>query len=254
MKYLIGLLLIFVSIEKVAAAAENKVIEEDSLPIIETFMGNRLTNTACHQSLYPYADLGLVVNCHPYDPTTVASSDIPACASHPLIVSYTQEQAGEFPPKAIQKILASLDASTKIYLNVQDNPWNGTTVDLRAHAFSYFFPVMGANYQGVDVLVFRDDGTIMLKETGSVHLHDGVASPNNFAIPRLDHKHNEAFNSIVTHNGKSVITRHILLTVSEREKFQDQFCVKTEDDRSPSFFAELLGDKYSDFLQKHGII
>ncbi len=249
MKYLLALLLAFYPLTNAAALAV-----DENLPIIDTFMGARRTNVGTHDSLYPGLNLGLVVNCHPYDPTTVAGSDVPACAAHPLIVNYTQEQSRKFLPETIQKIFASLDESTKIYLNVQDNPWNGTQVEIRAHAYSDFFPKMGANYQGVNVSVYRDDGTIMNQSVGSVHLHDGIASPNNFGINKLNSKINEAFFSVVTYGGKSVVTRHILLTVKTREQFQNVFCSKAEDSRSPSFFGPLLSNQYAKFLESFGVM
>jgi hypothetical protein len=244
MKYLLS---IFLALSSLANAAVLAVVDE-ILPITDTFMGSRLTNVGNHNSLYPDASLGLAVNCHPYDPTTVKGSDMPACPAHPLIVSYTQKQSCKFLPEPIQKILVALEPSTKVYLNVQDNPWNGTPIEVRAHAFLDFFPDMGAEYKAVNVLVYRDDGTMILNEAGSVHLHDGIASPDNFVIPGLDHAKNESFYSVVSYNGKSVLTRHILLTVEAREQFQDRFCVKTAEDHSAAFFARFLGDNYPKFL------
>lgn len=244
MKYLLS---IFLALSSLANAAALVMVDE-SLPITDTFMGSRLTNVGTHNSLYPHANLGLAVNCHPYDPTTVKDSDAPACASHPLIVNYAQEQSCKFLPEPIQKILGALEPSTKVYLNVQDNPWNGTPIEVRAHAFSDFFPDMGAEYKAVNVLVYRDDGKKILDEAGSVHLHDGIASPDNFVIPGLDHEKNESFYSVVSYNGKSVLTRHILLTVKAREQFQDCFCVKAPEDRSAASFARFLGDNYQEFL------
>lgn len=249
MKYLFGLLLAFSNFANAAALAT-----DENLPIIDTFMGNRRTNIGTHDSLYPGLNLGLAVNCHPYDPTTVAGSDIPACASHPLIVNYVQEQSRKFLPESLQKIFDLLDASTKVHLNVQDNPWNGTQVEIRAHAYSDFFPNMGTNYQRVNVSLYRDDGTTMNKMTSSVHLHDGIASPDNFGIVGLNRKINESFFSVVTYDGKSIFTRHILLTVETREQFQNVFCSKTEDSRSPSFFGPLLSDQYAKFLESFGVM
>ena len=243
------------------AAPAAAVVDEylAPLPIIETFMGNRRTNVGCHATLYPHANMGLVVNCHPYNPTDVAGNDnLPAVASHPLIVKYDpalhRDMLEGVLPEFIRGRLAALGNACQLFLNVQDNPWNGTAIELRAHAFSDFFPAMGGSYAGVSAQVCRGDGTMLLESISSVHLHDGVASPNNFNIAGLDHTVNEAFYSIVTYGGRSVITRHILLTVPARELFQGLLCTPTELDRSPSFFAIMLGANYTDFLQHYGVI
>ena len=148
--------------------------------------------------------------------------------------------------------ISTLGQDCQLFLNVQDNPWNGNSIELRPHAFSDFFPVMGKDYQGVSAQVLRGDGTMMHKSTGSVYSHDSVASPNNFDIAGLDHNVNEAFYSIVTYNNRSVITRHILLTVSVRELFQERLLYSTKDIiYSPSFFTPLLSDNYIDFLEHY---
>ncbi len=243
-----------------ASSKHNETLINESfivdLPIVETFIGNRRTNIAFHPTLYPEANLAQAVNCHPYNPTEVSGSNAPACPSHPLVVKYDPALCRDFLP---EKILGKLDAAgvnCQLFLNVQDNPWNGTLIQLRAHAFSDFFPSMGGNYQGVNVVVCRSDATQLLSASSSVHLHDGIASPSNFAISGLDHKRIEDFYSIVTFGGRTIITRHILLTVAIREVFQTVFCAPAAQgtDRSPRFFTPLFKIDYSSFLQKNGII
>lgn len=227
------------------------------LPIIDTFMGNRRTNVGCHATLYPYLNVPLAVNCHPYNPTDVLGSDAPAAASHPLVMRYNPETCREILPVYIRARLDAAGATCQLYLNVQSNPWNGTPILLRSHGFSDFFPAMGGNYAGVNALVCRGEGTALLSTTSSVHLHDGVASPSNFAIAGLDHTHTEDFYSIVDFGGRTVITRHLLLTVPACEIFQELLCapidVGAAIDRSPSFFSPLLGPDYGTFLSMNGI-
>jgi hypothetical protein len=253
MKYLLAVLLACMPFAEAVASA---VIDDylDPLPIIDTIMGNRRTNVGCHEALYPGISMGLAVNCHPYNPTDVAGSNAPSYAAHPLIVKYTPALCHDLLPEFIQTKFEEFGPTCQLYLNVQDNPWNGTPVELRAHAFSDFFPAMGGNYQGVSALVCREDGTVLHQSVSSVHLHDGIASPNNFNIGGLDHTHNEGFYSIVTYGGRSVITRHILLIVPAREIFQELLCAGTAEDRSASFFAPLLASNYGDFLGIHGVI
>lgn len=221
----------------------------------ETLMGSRLTNIGFNAMLYPSLNLPLAVNCHPYHPTEVLGEDLPACAAHVLVVKYDQDFGQQILPRCITEKLSDLGISNyQLFLNVQDNPWNGTTIQLRAHAFSDFFPTMGENYQGVHAVVLQGDAAITLNEEGAVHLHDGIASPSNFSMPGLDHTQNQDFYSMVTFDKKTVITHHILLTVAAREKFQNTFCEPTKEDRSPNFFSPLLGGSYAEFLQFHGAV
>jgi hypothetical protein len=226
----------------------------EALPIVDTIMGNRRTNVGCHQTLYPMVSTPLVVNCHPYNPTDVAGSPAPSYASHPLVVRYSPDIVREILPEFIRDRLDTAGPTCKLFLNVQDNPWNGTPIQLRAHAFSDFFPAVGGNYQGVNVHASRSDGTSLLSVSGSVHLHDGIASPSNFVIAGLDHTHTEDFYSIVTYQARTVVTRHILFTMSIRERFQDLLCAPTVHDRSPSFFSTLLRADYAAFLHENGIV
>jgi hypothetical protein len=226
----------------------------EGLPVVDTIMGNRRTNVGCHQTLYPMVSTPLVVNCHPYNPTDVAGSPAPSYASHPLVVKYNPGIVREILPEFVRNRLDAAGPTCQLFLNVQDNPWNGTPIQLRAHAFSDFFPAMGANYQGVNVFVCRSDGTSLLGGSGSVHLHDGIASPSNFIIAGLDHTHTEDFYSIVRYQARTVITRHILFTMPTRERFQDLLCAPTVHDRSPSFFSPLLRDDYAVFLHENGIV
>lgn len=225
----------------------------ESLEIIDTFMGPRLTNVEYHTSLYAHMNLALAVNCHPYNPNDVAGGEAPACAAHPLVIKYNSEMVKDSLPEYIRTRLEPISSNWQLFLNIQDNPWKGTEIELRAHAYSEFFPTMGSNYTGVQVFICRADGAVLLNETGSVHLHDGIASPNNFKITGLSHTQAEDFYSFVTYQGKTVLTRHILLTVSVREGFQDIFCVANELDSSPFFFSPLLGDEYKTFLQTKGL-
>ncbi len=226
------------------------------LPLIDTIMGNRRTNVGCHGTLYPGVSTPLAVNCHPYNPTDVLGDDAPSYASHPLVARYNPDNVREILPEFIRARLDAAGTTCQLYLNVQDNPWNGTQILLRSHGFSDFFPAMGGNYAGVTALVCRGDGTGLLNTTSSVHLHDGVASPNNFAIAGLDHTRMEDYFSIVGYGGRTVITRHILLTVPAREIFQDLLCspINAAVCRSPSFFSPLLGSGYATFLSENGII
>lgn len=255
MKILYILFLMMISSSFNAASGAAAIDDHlDDLCIIETFMGNRRTNVGCHPALYPYSNLPLAVNCHPYTPTIVAGSIIPACASHPLVARYNPDIVRDVLPEYVRTRLDAASPTCQLLLNIQDNPWNGTQIQLRAHAFSDLFPAMGGNYQGVNVLVCRGDGTPLLSGVSSVYLHDGVASPSNFAIAGLDHTLTEDFFSVVTYLGRTVITRHILLTVPARERFQDFLCAPTASDRSPSFFLPLLGADYSLFLSENGVI
>jgi len=251
--YILSLMVIS-SFSKAASGAVAVGDHLDDLHITGTIMGNRRTNVGCHQTLYPMVSTPLVVNCHPYNPTDVAGSPAPSYASHPLVVRYNPDVVREILPEFIKTRLDAAGPTCQLFLNVQDNPWNGTQIQLRSHAFSDLFPAMGRNYQGVNVLVCRGDGTPLLSGVSSVHLHDGVASPNNFAIAGLDHTLTENFFSVVTYLGRTVITRHILLTVPVRECFQDFLCAPTASDRSPSFFSPLLGADYSHFLNENGVI
>ena len=226
----------------------------EALPIVDTIMGNRRTNVGCHQTLYPMVSTPLVVNCHPYNPTDVAGSNAPSYASHPLVVRYNPGIVREILPEFVRNRLDAAGLTCQLFLNVQDNPWNGTPIQLRAHAFSDFFPAMGGNYQGVNVRVCRSDGTSLLSGSGSVHLHDGIASPSNFVIAGLDHTHTEDFYSIVSYQARTVITRHILFTMPVRESFQDLLCTPTVNDRSPCFFSPLLSADYAVFLHENGIV
>ncbi len=241
-------------VEAVILAIDNVFPPE--LPIIDTaVMGKRRTNLGCHVTLYPMIDMALAVNCHPYDPTVVLGDALPSYACHPLVAKYDPATVREILPAFIR---ARLDAAAgcQLYLNVQDNPWKGTPIQLRAHAFSDFFPAMGGNYAGVTALVCRGDGTALFNGTSSVHLHGGVASPSNFAIAGLNYTHTEDFYSIVAYGGRTVITRHILLTVPVRENFQDLLCAPAAVpvDRSLSFFSTLLGSDYATFLGANGVI
>ena len=263
MRILNILLLVITSVytNSVFSAAAVPVVDDaylSELPIIETFMGSRRTNVGCHATLYPGLNMALAVNCHPYNPTDVMGSPAPATASHPLVLKYDPGTVRDILPAFISGQLDAADAACQLYLNVQDNPWNGTQILLRSHAFSDFFPAMGGNHAGVTALVCRGDGTVLLNTTSSVHLHDGVASPSNFAIAGLDHTRMEDFFSIVALGGRTVITRHILLTVPTCEIFQGLLCapidVGAAIDRSPSFFSPLLGSDYATFLGMNGII
>lgn len=259
MKFVRFFFLTFLISISTACAADIASVVDDTyfaeLPIIETFMGSRRTNVGCHSTLYPHLNLPLAINCHPYNPTDVLGSAVPACASHPLVIKYAPDLCRDMLPDYIRTQLGAAPESN-LFLNVQSNPWNGTPIQLRAHAFSDFFPGMGGNYSGVSALVCRGDGTVLLNTTSSVHLHDGIASPSNFDIAGLDHTHIEDFYSIVGYGGRTVITRHILLTVPTCEIFQELLCTPVAPivDRSSSFFAPLLGADYSNFLEVNGII
>lgn len=257
MKILIIVILIITSVYTnsiFSAAMDNSFVSE--LPIIDTIMGNRRTNVGCHETLYPGLSTPLAINCHPYNPTDVLGDGAPSYSSHPLVARYSPDNVREILPEFIRTQLDTAGASCQLYLNVQDNPWNGTQVLLRSHAFSTFFPAMGGNYTGVTALVCRDDGTALLNTTGSVNLHDGVASPSNFAIAGLDHTGMEDFFSIVGYGGRTVITRHLLLTVPMRETFQELLCAPADAavDRSLSFFSSLLGSSHVNFLAENGVI
>lgn len=237
-----------------APAVDNTYIAE--IPIIDTVMGNRRTNIGCHSTLYPVMSMPLAVSCHPYNPTQVLGDPLPSYASHPLVAQYSPSVVRDILPEFIRGRLDAAGDTCQLYLNVQDNPWNGTPILLRSHAFSTFFPAMGGNYAGVTAGVYRGDGTELLNTTSSVHLHDGVASPSNFAIAGLDHTRIEDFYSIVGYGGRSVITRHLLLTVPARQIFQELLCAPVDAavDRSLSFFSPLLGSDYATFLSSNGII
>lgn len=233
-------------------ASEENYYEQ--LSSIDTFMGIRRTNVGCHSTLYPAMNLALAMNCHPYNPNDIAGDSAFACASHPLVIKYNPILVREILPSSIQQKLDAAGSTCQLFLNVQDNPWNGTQVLLRAHAFLDFFPCMGTNYQEVSVFVCRADGAILLNQKNNVHLHDGVASPNNFLIAGLDHTRDEDFYSIVTYQSKTIITHHILLTVSARERFQDFLYENSaEIIYSPCFFAPLLAADYSAFLVQNEI-
>jgi hypothetical protein len=252
------LLITFVYAKSVFSAADVPAADNASLaelPIMDTVMGNRRTNVDCHPTLYPMISMPLAINCHPYNPTEVLGDSLPSYASHPLVAKYNPGIVRDILPEFIRGQLDAAGATCQLYLNVQDNPWNGTPVLLRSHAFSDFFPAMGGNYTGVTALVCRGDGTELLNTTSSVHLHDGVASPSNFAIAGLDHARNEDFYSIVGFGGRKVITRHLLLTVPTRQIFQDLLCAPSAPliDRSLSFFSPLLGSDYATFLSTNGI-
>lgn len=257
MKILNILILIITSVytnSVFSAAIDNSYVSE--LPIIDTIMGNRRTNVGCHETLYPGLSTPLAVNCHPYNPTDVLGDNAPSYSSHPLVARYNPDNVRDILPEFIRARLDAAGTACQLYLNVQDNPWNGTPILLRSHAFSTFFPAMGGNYAGVTALVCRDDGTALLNTTSSVHLHDGVASPGNFTIAGLDHTRTEDYFSIVSYGSEMVITRHILLTVGARQIFQELLCVPADAavDRSLSFFSPLLGSNYPNFLVENGVI
>lgn len=246
------LLILAYSMNNLIAAIEDDFLND--LPIINTIMGNRRTNVGYHNTLYPGLYNGLVINCHPYNPTDVLGDPAPLYASHPLIIRYNpilhHEELQDVLPNFIRIRLEALGQASQLFLNVQDNPWNGTPILLRPHAFSDFFPGMGGNYQGVLAQVYHDNGGLLLDSISSVHLHDGVASPNNFHIAELDHAINQAFYSVVTYGGRSVITRHILLTVPNRVRFQNYLC-DPEVERTPAFFTPLLSDNYGHFVEHY---
>ncbi|MCE2716475.1 MAG: hypothetical protein LW696_04265 [Alphaproteobacteria bacterium] len=218
----------------------------DPLQTIDTFMGPRQTNVECHSTLYPHMNLALAVNCHPYNPNDVIGDKAFMCVAHPLVIKYNPELVTDMLPETIRSRLELLGHEYQFFLNVQDNPWNGTPVELRAHAYTDFFPAMNKNYMGVSVFVCRANGQVLLNEKGSVYPHGGIASPDNFKIAGLDHTKNEDFYSFVTYQGKTVITRHILLTVPMRETFQD--CFSHNSALAPEYFTQLLKADYDDFL------
>jgi hypothetical protein len=249
MKILYILFFMIISTHSNAASEATPPAHLSELPIVETFMGNRRTNVECHPTLYPHLNLAKCVNCHPYNPTDVMDSPLlPACASHPLVVKYTPSIVRDILPEHIKAMLDAAGPTCQLFLNVQDNSWNGTPIQLRAHAFSDFFPAMDTSYGGVTALV------PLLNTTDSVYPHGGVASPSNFTIAGLNHTNIEEFYSSVGYGGRTVITRHLLLTVPVREIFQELLCAPATVDRSLSFFSPLLGPNYATFLGENGII
>lgn len=247
---LLVILIIFTNFFTICFASADLCLEP--LQVIDTFMGKRLTNVGCHSTLYPHMNLALAVNCHPYNPNDAMGDSAFVCASHPLVIKYNSEFVRDTLPENIKSRLELLGHEYQLFLNVQDNPWNGTQVELRAHAYIDFFPQMNKNHLGVSALVCRADGRVLLNEKGSVNPHDGIASPDNFKISELNHAQNEDFYSFVTYQEKTVVTRHILLTIPVRERFQDIFCYASLR-CSPSFFIPLLGSDYQALLLENGI-
>lgn len=220
----------------------------------------RLTNVPIRRGFYD-DEFFQVTNCHPYHPTDVLDSKDAKNMGQPVVIEYDYDAHKAYIPESITKIAEGL--ATRLYLNVQDNPWDGNQILLRPHAIRWMFPSDNHNYAAVTVYGVDDAGQEIVNETSSVHPHPTrdllgrtfiQASPSNVMILKnIDHNKEKAFYSIVVYGGKAAITRHIFLTSEQCAKLQEVFIPDAKAYKANEF-EELLTPGWRDFLVRMDIL
>jgi hypothetical protein len=245
------LLLIVGFVVQLNAAATITSADDSLLSITNT----RITNVPINPVLYPGANLPQACCIHPYDPVFHA---------FPVVINFTNSLLSTIPAAILEQIPSSARASARMCLNIQDTPWDIATPALvRAHAL---FPSMGN--RPANIKVSNDSGALVVNESGGIHSHDAIASPNNFTIPGLDISRVNALWSIVSCGSDTFVTRHVLLPIDRTEALTrfffdtvkidgeaEAFIPKTEfvGMLTPRFFAPLLTSDWADFLRGLGI-
>ena len=220
-----------------------------NLEVNDNLSGLILTNVSIRKDLY-FSNYLQVTNCHPYNPTEIRGEEISALEKHPVVIEYKYSDFENNIPPSIKNLVAG--KNPRLFLNVQDNPWNGNQLLLRPHAIQWMFPSDDFNFTGVQVYAVDDTGQeILQNHSGSVHIHPAdkqiVASPNNMLLQKIDHTKPIAFYSAVVYNGMAAVTRHIFLTPEQCEKLQNKFDPGRRTYNSAEFI-ELLTSRWKDFL------
>jgi hypothetical protein len=238
---------------------ENAVRPDDL--VIHDWRGfgvKRLTNVPIRQGFYDN-EFFQVTNCHPYNPTDVLKGAAKTM-EQPIVIEYDYDAYKEDVPESIKKIAEG--CATRLYLNVQDNTWNGNQILLRPHAMRWMFPSDNNNYGAVRAYGVDDAGQEIVNETSSVYPHSTrdllqrtfiqASPPNVMVLKNVDPKKEMAFYSVVVYGRKAAITRHIFLTPEQREQLQLVFVPDAKAYKADEF-QEFLKPGWRDFLFRMGI-
>lgn len=229
--------------------AAEAIASPDDSPL--NIINMRITNVPINAALYPDANLPQACCIHPYNPDF---------HEFPIVINFSNSLLSAIPSAILAHIPDAAKLTAKLYLNVQDTPWEAATTALvRAHAL---FPSMGN--RSATIQVINDSGVLLVNASGGIHSHDAIASPDNFPIPGLAINKVNALWSIVNCGNEAFITRHVLLPIIQNERlknfFFDTLKVDGEPEAftpkeqfagkiTPKFFMPLLTTDWGNFLQ-----
>jgi hypothetical protein len=229
-----------------------------TLGIHDWLGAQRLTNLEIRKGFYD-DEFFQVTNCHPYNPTDAADRSAKNM-QQPVVIEYAYDDYQQHVPVAIKDFLGAI--IPRLYLNVQDNPWNGNQILLRPHAMKWMFESDSQNYGGVRVYAVDDADQDIVNETSSVYPHFTTdyyqrrfvqaSPPGVMILKNINHTEAKAFYSVVVSNGMAAVTRHIFLTPEQCEPLQQVFQPHAKVYRADEF-AELLTPGWKDFLISMGI-